>query len=281
MTGSHDRLDLPRSGAPANRLFFLSREQSRSYLKWARRFAQAEGFLLIFASSMTMLRTGVWSDRIAYTALAAGALTFFLGNRVGAGSISASAILFAIAVLRGLATLYGTNPDLLTPFPFLTLLALYVYGQGVRGAVALSRPYYTSPAHLAATASTRQRRAELGARIGDLWKNAGEYKSNLDIPRYESKVSWGRNPVLDYFTALVVGVRSGIWVTAHIPSGEGLMGALEVLLALLGLVNLILLATMLYAARRGRQGSVWGWRIRTMVYLIYFTEIGIWINAVF
>src|SRR5215208_132823 len=121
-------------------IFALPSERSRSYLQWAQRLAQVEGVILLMGAWMMIYRSGVaHTSRLAVGALLLSLMSLTLAWQVGRGSARAAMILLGLSVSRGVMTLAPGGPDWWTTFPPLTMLELFVFAQGARGAIALTQ----------------------------------------------------------------------------------------------------------------------------------------------
>ena len=124
---------MPLTATAPHPLFVLPPERGRTYLNWARWLAYAEGIILVLGAAMMISRGQISQIKIT---VGLAILSLTLGWQVGRGSAGAAMILLGLSISRGVMTFIPGAPEWWTTFPPLTLLELFVFGQGARAAIA-------------------------------------------------------------------------------------------------------------------------------------------------
>ncbi len=127
---------------PSHPLFALPHDTSRSYLTWARRLAQAEAILLLFAacSRLDTTPSGPHLNAYAITAAIIALVYLIVAYHVGQGNARAAVTLLGLSIVRSVVAYLPGAPVSGGPVAPLLILDLFVFTQATRAAIALARP---------------------------------------------------------------------------------------------------------------------------------------------
>lgn len=262
-------------------VFALPPERSRAYLRWTQRLAQAEGIILLIGSGLTAVggRTAAGSATAGVGIVALALLSLTLGWQVARGSPRAAVILLGLSVSRSLAALApGAAEWWTSPLP-LTLLELFVFAQGVRGAIALAQHHASADPFAGSAAAVELMTPGMARVLGEATAAGADRWSRLE--RYlESRLArlrqWPRSAPIDIAVAVVIGWFSVRGMTTPIPRGEGLIGLAEVLTCLFSAVNFLVSVTLLVAARGTLKAKTWATGLRVCAYVLLAASVWVY-----
>ena len=266
-------------------IFALSRERSRSYLYWARRLVQAEGVILLLGALMMFLRGYVPSTSpYAWLGVAAlGILSLTLGWQVGRGSAPAVMILLGLSISRGVMNFVPGAPEWWTTFPLLTLVELFVFTQGARGAIALAQRGGSSAKPAAAPipvkpiARTELRVPQPNAQPGIVARKP--FKFIMPVEPDTQAEERDRRFAVDCAVAALAGAISIVYMSTDVPThSEGLQGLGETLLVMFGMFNFLVTVVLLVSSIFARKGKSWAKGLRVAAYTVLIGEALIWIR---
>jgi len=259
-------------------VFALPPERSRAYLRWAQRLAQAEGIILLVGSALTVFsgRGAPAAEAAAVGIIALALLSLTLGWQVARGSAQAAVILLGLSASRSVVALVPGAPDWWTnPLP-LALLELFVFGQGVRGAIALARHRASADSFGGNAAAVELMPPAMARMLGEATAAGAALWSRLEryLERWLARLrQWPRSAVIDIAVAVVIGRFSLRGMATPIPRGEGLMGLAEALTCLFSAVNFLLSATLLVAALGTLKAKSWATGLRVCAYVLLAASV--------
>ena len=260
--------------------FAISHERARSYIKWGRRLAQAEGIILLIGSCAMLpsVASTLSTNPLALVVAAMGVLSLTLGWYVGRGSAVAAVILLGLSISRAAMVLVPGAPDAWTTMPLFALVELFVFGQAARGAIALSNPDTHDIPEAPIIPSVVQplpvaRPLDPSVKWPVPWVEVSDTAPTSSISSILSRA----NPfAVDLFVAAVVVALGVFAMTRPIPHSEGLQGWGETLVAAIGFLNLAPAIMLAVSGNEARKGKVWGRRVRLGVYAFFASEALIW-----
>lgn len=266
--------------------FDIPRERSRSYLKWARRLAQLEALLLLLGScSLSDASTSnaqLTPFALGFVGLAV--LWLVLAYFVGRGSANAAVILLGLSIARQVIA-FASGNQLAQVIAPLILADLFLYGQAVRSAIALTRAVIPNPLAVPITPNPTVPRkvttapARVTPAVAIQTDLFAAKSGGVSSPEFKWPVDWVESRVpqtlsrfnLDFIVAFaLVALALGSFALSIRPPGGS--DTLSGLLVLYGIFHAVLAAIMFAAANRAKTGSRWGGRARIVVYVILVLE---------
>jgi hypothetical protein len=142
---------------PSHPAFAVPRDIARSYLTWARRLAQLEAVVLLFATcSLVTAPTGGQSNgvAVAIVSMAMAFLYLTLGYYVGQGNPRAAVTLLGLSIVRAVMAFLPGQTNLGVLVAPLLLADLFLFTQASRAAISLAKrapvnPFTTGNSNLA------------------------------------------------------------------------------------------------------------------------------------
>jgi hypothetical protein len=272
-------------------IFSLPRDRSRSYLKWGRRLAQAEGILLLLGSCGMLASAAATHQINGFAVGAAGiaVLWLALGWYLGRGSLVAAIILFGLTISRLAMVFVPGVSEFITSLPWI-VLDLFVFTQATRGAIALTQPIIARP--VAAPVVARPSRVPPSASrvMGEGFKWPVDW---VESPTTSSATSFwadafhdlrrktSPNFTVDFIVASSLVAVSMAWfnVGARVDtSGAGGLAALVDFV--FALFHLILATVLFAAAHNAEKGKAWARGLRGFGYGMLLVEALFWIRII-
>jgi hypothetical protein len=280
---------------PTAPLFAVTRERSRAYLKWARRLAQAEALLLLFASC-SLVDAGARDQSNTPFAIGAAAMAILwltLGHFVGRGSARAAVTLLALSIARQIVAFLPGAAALANVVAPLFLADLFLYIQAARAAVVLAQPrgnpldesVSSGPTVVKAKAPPVSTLSRPAATAEGASPQA--FKWPVDwvesrIPEPPRRRIWEPNFRHDFIVAsvLLAVAMGGFYKGAAVPDyHSGFEGLASIYYWVIALYHLAL-ATLLFVAVYGaRKGKSWANRARGVAYIVLLLEVLGWIRV--
>jgi len=291
---------------PSHPAFALPRDTARSYLTWARRLAQLEAIVLLFATcSQVNGPAGGDANGVAIVSLAMAFLYLALGYYVGQGSPRAAVTLLALSIVRAVMAFLPGQTDLGVLVAPLLLADLFLFTQASRAAISLAQRAAVIPIGLredfdSALAAARKPTPVSPTPVVPTKVAAAPVVATpvLSLPRPQTAIpipagtfkwprSWeesptvdppsvNRNFTLDFIVASILLVISlaGLADALSLPGrGEGAAG----LGALYGLAiavwHLPMAGVLFLAARDSETKKFWARTPRVVVYFLLGTEV--------
>jgi hypothetical protein len=308
-----DTANASLTSSATSSLFDVPEERARSFIKWAKYLAIAEGLMLALSAYMIAARpTPTHTTQLAGGIAALAVISIFLGWQTGRGSTASVVVLLGLAASRGVTTYLGNAPEWWSTWPGITLLELWVFGQGVRGAIALGQEETRAlrrrveARHLAERQARAQAEGPVAAEVrvkpqpvveamGSVL--AGRPSSQTPVPSRpkgdfvplhlepfdQSAVvapdfSWARSPLLDLVVVGVVALYSVKLMSTPVIHSEGLQGFAESTEVAFGFLNMVFAVLLLIGSRGAAHGKRWGIRLRRLVYVTLGLEVMAWIK---
>jgi hypothetical protein len=242
-------------------------------------------------------------------------ISIFLGWQTGKGSAVAVIVLLGHSASRGLTTYLGIAPEWWATWPGITLLELVVFGQGVRGAIALAQEERRALRRRVAARHAAERQASGAAEAPTASQvrvppqpvvaakpvNVAKSVETQPSPVAQRKAEfiplhlepfdatdtapqeeiWARPGFMDFVVVGLVALYSLKLMSTRVSHSEGLQGVPEALEVMFGFFNMALAVLLLIGSRAASRQKGWGIRLRKLVYLAFAFQFLAWLRIKF